>query len=520
MFTPEYLGGFPDYIVGLFEEYDSFVIADFARRIGRAGRITDTARWQAERAREVGLAMDTLASETKKLLKISDRELQRMFREAGLEYVRSDQERMQVKIRQGEELDRYIRAAYRHTYGELRNMTRTTATGLKIGTKTIPIKDAYYQALDLAQMQVSTGVLDYETACRQAIRRISQMGLSTLTNDAVSYDSGYAWSIRAAVRACVLTGMNQMARQLNDMIADDLGLDLVEVTAHAGARPSHAVWQGGIYSRSGKSRKYPSLEETTGLGTVTGLMGVNCRHNYYAYMDGSPRAYTDKYLRELRKDDARRQEYNGKSYNAYEASQQQRALERKIIATKRQLIGYDAAGDKEAYSAAAVKLRQQRKEYEAYSDAMGLRRKWERAQQDGYDRRLSGKSTYAVRKYIANREMVREQARRDIRSGKYSTIINAEKQAKHMPGSGYVSGRSCITVPMDELQKLVTKQAGRGNPQLNRHGSWNSQETVDLGKIIGYTVNRDGSMKKTSRVKIHYSRTGIHVVPFSGKEQV
>lgn len=70
-------------------------------------------------------------------------------------------------------------------------------------------------------MQVSTGVLDYNTAIRRAIRSVAQMGVSTTINDAVGYDSGYHLSVRSAARMCVLTGVNQMAGQMNDLVCDE-----------------------------------------------------------------------------------------------------------------------------------------------------------------------------------------------------------------------------------------------------------------------------------------------------------
>lgn len=74
----------------------------------------------------------------------------------------------------------------------------------------------------------------------------------------------------------------------------------MEVTAHSGARPEHAEWQGKIYSRSGKSKKYPSLVKVTGYGTGPGLGGWNCRHSMFPYYEGMGRVYTDEELEELK----------------------------------------------------------------------------------------------------------------------------------------------------------------------------------------------------------------------------
>lgn len=123
---------------------------------------------------------------------------------------------------------------------------------------------------------------------------------------------------------------------------DEMDCDLVETTAHMGARPSHAVWQGRIFSRRGKSREYPDFVESTGYGSGEGLMGWNCRHNFYPYFAGiSRRAYTNKELKKLAE---HKVIYKGKEYNDYEAGQIQRRMEREIRATKRELTGLDTAG--------------------------------------------------------------------------------------------------------------------------------------------------------------------------------
>lgn len=415
MLTPEYLASFPGYIVTLFEQYDAFVIQDFARRVAKAGKVTDMAEWQAVRASEMGLSMDELTRRASELLEITQEELKSMYQEAFDSYIESDTKRFggsglnYDRVATNPALKDYMTAAQEQTQKSLKNifghtgaiksMTGTTAVMLKYGNQYMPISKAYAMALDLAQMQVSTGVLDYNTAIRNAIRSVAKQGVSTVIGDAVGYDSGYRISVRGAAKMCVLTGVNQMAGNMNRMVCDELDLDLVEVTAHMGARPSHQVWQGQIYSRSGRSDKYEDLAEATGLGTVSGLMGANCRHNYYGYYEGSPRAYTDRELYEMTDEGGPHIEYEGKTYTYYEATQRQRQLERAIIATKRELIGYDAAGDQDAFQAAAIRLRSQKSRYMDFSKEAGMLPQTEWLHQDGYDRCLSGKATYSSTSY-------------------------------------------------------------------------------------------------------------------------
>lgn len=141
----------------------------------------------------------------------------------------------------------------------------------------------------------------------------------------MDYASGRTMSVEAAVRMNVVTGVNQTALRLQDTLADEMDSDLVETTAHSGARPSHARWQGQVFSRSGKSKKYPDFRRATGYGTGPGLGGWNCRHSFHPYFDGMARTYGAK---ELKKLEAKSITYNGEKLTEYEASQRQRYIER------------------------------------------------------------------------------------------------------------------------------------------------------------------------------------------------
>ena len=50
--------------------------------------------------------------------------------------------------------------------------------------------------------------------------------------------------------------------------------DLVETTAHSGPAPLMARWQGQVFSRSGKSKKYPDFRRATGYGTGARVGGL------------------------------------------------------------------------------------------------------------------------------------------------------------------------------------------------------------------------------------------------------
>jgi hypothetical protein len=121
---------------------------------------------------------------------------------------------------------------------------------------------------------------------------------------------------------------------------DELGCDLVETTAHIGARPEHEAWQGKIFSLSGTSDKYPPFS-ICGLGEVDGICGINCRHSYYPYFEGLEEHYTEKELDEIAE---QKVTYNGETMTRYEGEEKLRGMERNIRAYKRRALTQEAAG--------------------------------------------------------------------------------------------------------------------------------------------------------------------------------
>ena len=155
----------------------------------------------------------------------------------------------------------------------------------------------------------SRELFSQEEAIRTAIKDLAKKGV-----ECIVYPSGHVDHMDVAVRRAAVTGANQTALRLQDTLADEMGCDLVEVTAHAGARTgkgiaNHAAWQGKVYSRSGNSSKYPPLVESTGYGTGAGLGGWNCRHSWFVFFEGiSDPAYTQAELNDM---NAKKYTYNG-----------------------------------------------------------------------------------------------------------------------------------------------------------------------------------------------------------------
>ena len=162
---------------------------------------------------------------------------------------------------------------------------------------------------------------------------------------------------------------------------------LMEITAHAGARPEHASWQGKLVSLSGK-KGYLSLQDI-GYGDVRGFMGANCRHNWHNFFVGiSTPAYTPEQLDGFKNKTVT---YNGKDVPLWKANDYQRAIERDIKAKKRQLVALDEAmkntddallksGVQTDFDNLAVKLKSQEARLKDFCQQTGIPRQPSREQ--------------------------------------------------------------------------------------------------------------------------------------------
>lgn len=402
MLTPEQLAAIGDYFLKLFEDYEDAVIRDIARRLSKTGELTETAQLQIMRLMELGESRDEIARLTAELLDLSDKTVAELmqyaaeqstdFREAVFDRAGTTQQ----EILGSAQTQRMLEAAISQTQNEMRNITRSVGFRGRDGVWR-SCAQAYQRALDSATLQVSTGTMSYQQAIRSAVRELADAGMSY-----VDYASGWVNRADVAARRACLTGVSQLTGELSVQNAKTLDTDYVEVTAHMGARPEHAVWQGKVYKLEGSEPGYPNLAASTGYGTGPGLKGWNCRHDFYPFFPGiDERAYTDEDLRNI---DPPPFTYDGRTYSAYEASQYQRKMETAMRKTKRRIIAADGAGLSDDFTAESIKLRRQREMYRDFSHKAHLPTQEDRIQVLGFDRSMSSKAVWEERKFTIAQE--------------------------------------------------------------------------------------------------------------------
>lgn len=386
MLAPEYLAGLPDQLVALYAAVEQDILLDMARRIREYDFYIPAAQHQHQRLRAMGLAEEEIEAMLSALAGKSREELKRLMEQAveksltadGAVYAAAGMWPVDPLAAAG--VQAVLRSGLVQTGGVFDNLTRTTA---RTATK------QFENVLDRAWLQITSGGFDYHTAIRLAVKDLARQGMAS-----VAYPSGHTDTLEVAVRRAVVTGCNQTAAKAQIALMDDLGVDLVETTAHRGARPSHQVWQGRIFSRSGRSDKYPDFVSSTGYGTGPGLCGWNCSHSFGPYIDGAPRAYSPAMLEQYSTETVT---YNGKELTRYEAGQQQRYIERQIRRWKRELAAMNEAGLDTGE--AAAKLSAWRAREKDFCQQTGFKRQGERSQISGFGRSEAAKSRSMVAKY-------------------------------------------------------------------------------------------------------------------------
>ena len=344
-----------DRIIALYQQLEDDILSAVIRRILKMGYVSEASKHQLEVLQAAGLLYDDIVQLIADRTDACTAQVRALFEDAGVQTVEIDNSlheaagALPIDIRQDSSTRQVLEAGYKKTLGTMRNLVSTTAT---------QTQTAFIQTCDRIYMQVSSGAFSYQEAIMNALRALADTGAE------VVYPTKHKDRMDVAVRRCVLTGVSQTAAAVSLRQAEDAGCYLMEITAHSGARPDHAEWQGQLVTITGKDAgkiidglRVFTLSEI-GYGSGEGFKGWNCRHNWHAYYPGfSTPNYTPE---ELKKLDEPCISYNRKLYTEYEISQMQRAQERRVRAWKRRCItaqeGVNSATDEATRAAAQAEF--------------------------------------------------------------------------------------------------------------------------------------------------------------------
>ena len=467
-------------LLGLYQQLEDDIVADMVRRMLRMGFVSETTAYQAEVLQTAGILYDDILQMIADRTDASVAQVRVMFEDAGVQTVEIDNDTHEaageapVDIRQDGGMKQVLDAGYRKTLGTMRNLVSTTAN---------TTQTAFLQACDRAYMQVSSGAFSYQDAIRMAVRNLADGGAY------VTYPTGHRDRIDVAVRRCVLTGVGQTAAAVAKKRAEDSGCRYMELTAHGGARPEHARWQGQLVQIQGKRTrkiidglKVFTLEEI-GYGDGRGFKGWNCRHNWHPYYPGlSTPNYTPEEIARL---DEKSISYNGEKYTEYEISQMQRKGERKVRALKRRAAALDEAakntddpalkqGLNDDFAAVSVRLKDAEKTLKDFCRQTGRRNDTFRSQVNGFGRSTAQRAVQAAKRV--------QNGKKELTSGGDGGII--KEQERMQSSSDYAVPKDLVKSrefrskfdSMDSDKKLQRQYYQVAKKMLNHRSGTNGED--------------------------------------------
>ena len=402
MLTPDYFYGKSDKLIEMYQELEDWILQDIAMRLVESESLSGTADRELWKLQQMGLHRQEIVKRISELTGKSRNEVRRLLRESVLTSFSDDKgvlERLadvQPPL-QNNMVIAAMNAEMMKTFGELSNLTNTT------------IDQSQRDLLNLlneVDFRVASGLQSYSSAICEVLDRYAENGMR------VDYPTGSRRSLEAAVRCCIVTSMNQTAAQVTNKYIVEAGAEYVLVSAHMGARhdkinptglQSHDWWQGKVYKIRGADPDTANLLESTGYdidlqtgeGHVVnpmGLHGYNCRHSHKPWHKSLRNPYVDE---------------NGnpkidihESQELYDLQQRQRAMERAIRKTKRQLLMKeqemkafpDDLNLQSDYDKLSSRLRDQNRAYGVFCAENGLQRQYDRVKVAGFKKPQAAKA--------------------------------------------------------------------------------------------------------------------------------
>ena len=341
-----------DKIVELYNQYTDSIIRKMAYEIKGLGELDDIGR-QANLVLRANEVYDDMVAKLAKLTRYSKENIDKLLKNAGVETLKYDDEIYKkagfnpAPISQSPELLQIMEGIALNTNGQLENLVRTSARATS---------NNFLNTLNQAQFEVLTGAKDYNMAIRDATKKLATYGTI------IEYPSGVKAQLDVVVRRATLTSVKDVANSFQVTRAEEFQAPYADTSAHGGARPTHAEWQGQrfclIGSKNDGTGKYLNFYTdnfgSEGRPVFEQLKDPNCRHSWYPVMfDDEELAYNPKEVAKLNSEKV--VDHNGKTYTIYEAEQRLRQMERTVRKYKRQANALEIVGLDNSFEKAKIK---------------------------------------------------------------------------------------------------------------------------------------------------------------------
>ena len=375
-------------LLKVFEERMQDVVDEYIRRMGEhlkdVGTLTETDVHRLKQLKRVNANVEAIKKKIAKAADASVQDIERVFRavaesdQAFAQEMFAADHTPEVKTSRiktlSSPLERILKAQLRITAQEMANLSQTTV-----------LADSYKAAVDVAVQTVQSGLTDYQSAIRSALKKASADGLR------VQYKSGYTRRLDTAIRQNVLDGVRSLNQDALTQLGKEFGADGVEISAHALCAEDHLPYQGLQFSTKEFERIQNTLDRPFGMW--------NCKHTMYPILLGiSEPSHTKEELEMYRQNSQEAITIDGVTMSRYEWSQQQRRIETAVREQKCIANGAKAAGDDLLRRKAQRNINRLSGQYAKISEKTGLGQQNERMAVAGFRKvsTLSVKESRAV----------------------------------------------------------------------------------------------------------------------------
>lgn len=399
-------------------EINTFIITKIAERIKEIGELLPSDVHSLGQLAKTGADVRVINAKIAKVVKLQVRDIKKIIKDVA-ENVYTNarpffdyRKKPFIPFEENEPVQRVVKAIEKQTSGTYKNMAKAQAFMVrdpknpKILIPTTPAR-TYQNTTDKAIQTVSSGVQDYQSVMREALKELTDSGMKEVEYNPES-GKRYTQRMDTALRRNMMDGVRAINQGVQDEVGKQFGADGVEITVHNCPAPDHCKVQGHQFTKAEYAKIAPvesiqadgsidtSVYEPTddkvfdvdgnAYDTFRRRIGtLNCRHFAYSIVIGyAPPNYTQEQLDEINKENEKGIDIDGKHYTKYQATQMQRKMETKIRKAKDEQIALKTAGDMEGAKKAQKKIDKYTKEYKDFSDAAGLRMKLDRIKVTGY----------------------------------------------------------------------------------------------------------------------------------------
>lgn len=483
--------------------------------------------WQLEKMNEMGLLNEDNLKLISERSGVAEEQLRHVIQGEGYQiYQDTKQQLIEATGGTGTGASSLIQnnlAAYvNQTMNDIDNLINTTLPKSVIG--------AYKSIIEETTAKVVTGLATSDKAVADTVMKWARKGFYGFTDS-----QGRRWRADTYARQVIKSTAWRVYREVRMAPAEEMGIDTFYYSKKSTAREMCAPLQHQIVTtgvaRTEKGERILALSDY-GYGSAGGCLGINCRHEITPFVVGA------NYKPELG-DDVKDLTPEQAIKNA-NAQAKQRALERSIRQSKEFLHVAEKLGDSELINKYRNKVRIQQGAMRDYlKQHPFLHRDYAREKyyDDPYTKAKKEikvrKELEKLEKHRAEQKEMRERFTNAVKDGIIKTEINEQKQADHIRGTNewyrrletdLANGKqiepSYLTISMDEAATLIKRYSGTGKFLYKEDPNYiPKKEIIKHNSKIGMYIDQHaGEMFETDSFRIHYRKTGAHIVPTYGGE--